>query len=147
MPQDSPTQGRLLDLAEELLPLLEANLSLPMSEQIAAWQTYYEHRAPCLLPRLYADYERMDGGWLEVARERIFPTFPSLINVMNSALRNIHTVCGDLCERAAARLHLAQPPVVVAYVGLGNGAGWATKWHDEPAVLLGLENIADLGWQ
>ena len=35
----------------------------------------------------------------------------------------------------------------MSYVGIGNGAGWATTWEDRPANLLGLENIAELGWE
>lgn len=35
---------------------------------------------------------------------------------------------------------------VVFYLGLCNGAGWATELDGRPAVLLGLEKIVELGW-
>jgi hypothetical protein len=35
----------------------------------------------------------------------------------------------------------------VIYVGIGCGAGWATTFGDSPAVLFGLENIAERGWE
>ena len=34
----------------------------------------------------------------------------------------------------------------VVYVGIGCGAGWATRYDKRPAVLLGLENIAEEKW-
>ncbi|HDQ70662.1 MAG TPA: hypothetical protein ENN19_01025 [Chloroflexi bacterium] len=34
----------------------------------------------------------------------------------------------------------------VIYVGIGCGAGWVTRYEDTPAILLGLENIAECGW-
>ena len=35
---------------------------------------------------------------------------------------------------------------IVFYVGLCNGAGWATKLHGKSAVLLGVEKIIELDW-
>ncbi|HUS92241.1 MAG TPA: hypothetical protein VM695_10350 [Phycisphaerae bacterium] len=144
---DGPDQGPLLDLADRLLPRLEANLPLPVSEQIAAWQAYYDGCAPDLPSRLYTDYGQIEGGWRGIAESRIFPKLPELLPGMKLALANLHKVCPDVCNRATSALGLTRPPLVVAYVGLGNGAGWATTWHGRPAVLVGLENVADLGWQ
>jgi hypothetical protein len=36
--------------------------------------------------------------------------------------------------------------VFVVYVGIGCGAGWGTTYDGLPAVLIGLENVAELGW-
>ncbi len=36
--------------------------------------------------------------------------------------------------------------VIVIYVGIGLGAGWATTYDDCPAILFGLENIVECGW-
>lgn len=35
----------------------------------------------------------------------------------------------------------------VIYVGLGCGAGWVNEYDGKPAILFGLENIAEEGWQ
>jgi uncharacterized protein YjaZ len=35
---------------------------------------------------------------------------------------------------------------VVIHVGIGCGAGWVTLYGGRPAILLGLENIAEEGW-
>ena len=36
--------------------------------------------------------------------------------------------------------------IAVIYVGIGCGAGWATRYQRAPAILFGLENIAECGW-
>ncbi|QDA31317.1 hypothetical protein FH039_06510 [Thermococcus indicus] len=35
---------------------------------------------------------------------------------------------------------------IVIYVGLENGAGWVTEFKGKPAILFGLEAVAELGW-
>ena len=135
-----------VDLASELLPLLQARLSRPLDEQIREWQAFYGVHAPELPGRLYRDYEGVEGGWGKIATERIFPQLPALLDRMHAALSNIRAVYREIGELAAERLQLRSKVVIVAYVGLGNGAGWATRWEGNPAVLLGLENIAELNW-
>lgn len=38
------------------------------------------------------------------------------------------------------------PVTFVIHVGIGCGAGWATTYGGQPAVLFGLENAAEAGW-
>jgi len=52
-----------------------------------------------------------------------------------------------LRERAQAALGIDFQITFVVYVGIGCGAGWAAEYAGDPAVLLGLENIAEEGWQ
>ena len=47
---------------------------------------------------------------------------------------------------ARERLGLEFDVAFVIYVGIGVGAGWATRFEETPACLFGLENIAELGW-
>lgn len=35
---------------------------------------------------------------------------------------------------------------VILYLGLGNGAGWATNINGQKAVLIGIEKVVELGW-
>jgi hypothetical protein len=140
-------QSPLIDLASQLLPRLRANLTLSLSEQIAAWQAYYDLFAPDLPPRLYAHYREVEGGWYAIAESHIFPKLPRLLAPIETALTNLHTIIPAVNARTSLVLPLARPPVVVGYVGLGNGAGWATVWRGQPAILVGLENVANLGWE
>ena len=139
-------QYEFIDLATGLLPVIEENLSEPVDAQIAAWQEYYAQHAPDFPERLYADYADVDGGWMSIARERVWPHLGERIERMCLANDSIRAVHSGICERALRTLGFRDPLAIVSYVGLGNGAGWATSWEGAPAVLLGLENIAELNW-
>ena len=39
------------------------------------------------------------------------------------------------------------PITFVIHVGIGCGAGWATRFRGRPAVLFGLENATEVGWR
>lgn len=54
--------------------------------------------------------------------------------------------CEGLEERLCSRLGVAPTASVVLYLGLCNGAGWATELDGADVVLLGLEKIIELGW-
>ena len=135
-----------IDLATDLLPILESGFGRPFEEQIRAWQAYYRAWAPGLPRRLYKDYACIPGGWKGVARDRVWPRLPERMARMRIACRSIRGVWRELARRSGVRLGMRGPLVFVAYVGIGNGAGWATRWEGRPAVLLGLENIAELNW-
>lgn len=143
---DSRTDCKFIDLAGELLPLLKANAALPVDRQIEEWQAFHAVHAPELPPMLCRDYENLPGGWKEVARKRVFPMLPGLFERMSVALENIRESSGEILGHAVSKLGFSEPLRIVSYVGLSNGAGWATKWGGFPAVLLGLESIAELGW-
>jgi len=49
-------------------------------------------------------------------------------------------------ERCTGLLGVKGNVNLVIYIGLGNGAGWATDYAGSPAILFGLENIAALNW-
>ena len=55
-------------------------------------------------------------------------------------------VTQNLPEKFQRTFGAAPNASVILYLGLCNGAGWATKLGDAPAVLLGLEKILELGW-
>ncbi len=142
-----PNRCDLLDLAKDLLPVIEASLDEPFETQLAHWQAFYALRAPSLPERLYADYADTDGGWLAVARDRVWPHLAERMNDMKTAAASVRTIYEDVYLLACERLSFDEPLTVISYVGLGNGAGWAATWEDRPAVLLGLENIAELHWR
>lgn len=136
----------LIDLATGLLPVIEANLHKSFDEQIAEWQKFYAGSAPALPGRLYRDYADVAGGWLAIAREKVWPHLAERMDRMWTASRSIRAVHQDIHGRAVQSLGYTDALVIVSYVGIGNGAGWATQWEGRPAVLLGLEKIAELNW-
>ena len=51
-----------------------------------------------------------------------------------------------LRERLEQAFGMTFPVKIILYLGLCNGAGWATSLNGKPAVLLGMEKIIELDW-
>jgi len=80
----------------------------------------------------------------------------ALHSVLNTALASrskldkLHAsflaVTRDLDERVAAVFGVDMDVDIILYLGLCNGAGWATRIGSKPTVLLGIEKIIELDW-
>lgn len=76
---------------------------------------------------------------------------PVLENALNNekidfVSRNFQTVIDTLNENLS-KLFDKEPDInIVLYLGLCNGAGWATTLDSKNTVLLGIEKIIELGW-
>lgn len=138
---------QLVDLGSGVLPIITANLGRSLDEQIAAWQMFCNAQMPGLLDKLCREYATEPGGWQKIARERIWPHLSERMAAMECANRNIRATYSGICHRASRELGLGDPLLILSYVGIGNGAGWATRWNGGLAVFLGLENVAELGWE
>jgi hypothetical protein len=117
-----------------------------VSEQIEGWASAYMARWPELLEKQIACYAEDNLDWRQIARERVFPTLGERLPAMELAHRNLLDVCAPVYAAARERLGFQSDVIFVLYVGIGCGAGWATTYGQAPAVLLGLENIAEEGW-
>ena len=96
--------------------------------------------------QLQADnYASEHVDWRLIA-EQVFPAFPEQINAMEQARSNILEHYRSVCARAHRKLGIEFELTLVVYVGTGCGAGWATTYAGKPALLMGLENIAQEGW-
>jgi hypothetical protein len=65
---------------------------------------------------------------------------------MQAAHDNLLASCASLYAQAQAVLEFESDISFVIYVGIGCGAGWVTTYDGTPAVLFGLENVAECGW-
>ena len=65
---------------------------------------------------------------------------------MERARKELRVIWPRVLRRAAEALGFREEVVAVVHVGIGCGAGWATDYGGRPAVLFGLEMIAELGW-
>jgi len=99
-----------------------------------------------LLEKLTQSYEDEDLDWKEIARNRVFPKLAEHLPCMREARENILAVYKSVCMKAYQKLKLDFDIVFVIYVGIGCGAGWATRYQEQPAILFGLENIAECKW-
>ena len=117
-----------------------------IDEQIKAWETDYMSRYPQLFKLQVEGYEDMGVDWRKIAREKVFPKLPSLLPFIEEAWRNLREVVPRAFSKFNGFWEREFNVVFVLYVGIGCGAGWATEYCERYAVLLGLENIAELGW-
>ncbi len=101
---------------------------------------------PELLEKQLDDYASQDEDWRQIARERVFPFLGDRLPTMKVAHKNLLEICEPTYSTAQEVLGFESDVIFVIYVGIGCGAGWVTRFHDSPAVLFGLENIAECGW-
>jgi len=136
----------LVDAFEGFLTVWRAARAQPLERQIEIWHEFYKERFPELLEKQLQDYASQGLDWRKIASERIFPRLEGWMPRIQEAHRRLRKLCGPICERASRKLNVELDMVFVIYVGLGCGAGWATRYQGKPACLFGLEGIAELGW-
>lgn len=118
----------------------------PLHDQIEDWATGYMAQWPELLAKQIEDYTSEGLDWRQIARERVFPYLAERLAAMQEAHGNLLDLCVPVYSRAQQALAFEVGAVFVIYVGIGCGAGWVTPIGGSPAILFGLENIAECGW-
>jgi hypothetical protein len=118
----------------------------PLDEQINSWAKEYLAPWPELLAKQVENYKEDKLDWRQIAREKVFPYLAKRLPDMQEAHENLLKSCAPLYARARQTLDFKSDLIVVIYVGIGCGAGWDTTYRHMPAVLFGLENIAECGW-
>lgn len=120
--------------------------TLLVDQQIEAWRRDYLRPWPELFRKQATHYRQQGVDWRGVARRRIFPAMDARIVRMRTARTNLRHAIPVTTDRARRRLGLDFSPLFVIHVGIGCGAGWATTFGGEPAVLFGLENAVESEW-
>jgi hypothetical protein len=136
----------IIDTFPAFLAYWKAAQSKPLDAQIEAWARDYMSEWPELLQKQQDDYADQDIEWRQVARERVFPNLGDRLPAMQVAHKNLLRVCGPIFSAARRVLEFQSDVLFVIYVGIGCGAGWVTRFQGAPAVLFGLENIAECEW-
>lgn len=140
------TNPKLIDTFPRFLAYWESVQGQSIDTQVELWAGEYLAPWPELLEKQLRDYDTNAADWRTIAKERIFPHIPQRLAPMAVARNSILAVYEQVTNDVAAALEFRAPVTIVVYVGIGCGAGWATRYDGSPAVLLGLENIAELGW-
>ncbi|MBX5327871.1 MAG: hypothetical protein QHH18_02070 [Candidatus Bathyarchaeota archaeon] len=135
----------LLDTWRDFSDYWSQACSKSVDKQIALWRSIYMKKYPELLSKQLQTYEEDGLNWKEIAK-KIFPSFSSRFTLMQKARNNIIRIYKSIYSKAAETLTLHFNITFVVYVGIGCGAGWATTYKEQPAILLGLENIAEEKW-
>lgn len=136
----------VIDTFPRFLTCWSAARILPLEEQIDAWQREYLAPWPELFDKQRDDYAGQGVDWRDIARERVFPFLDERLPDMRAAHDALLDVVPSVYARARETVGLVCGIRAVIHVGNGNGAGWVTPFGGKPAVLFGLENIAECGW-
>jgi len=136
----------IIDTFPAFLAFWTAAQAQPLDDQIEAWAGGYMSQWPELLDKQLDDYAREGLDWRQIARERVFPFLGDRLPAMQAAHGNLLRACSSVFSAAREALGFQRDVVFVIYVGIGCGAGWATRYAGSPAVLFGLENVAECGW-
>lgn len=119
---------------------------LPVREQIELWRHEYLRPWPELLENQVENYVEAGADWRTVAKRRVFPTLDQKIPRMRRVRSNLRRAIPFAVRRCRTRLGMRFPVTFVLHVGVGCGAGWATTFRRDPAVLFGLENATGVHW-
>jgi len=137
---------KIIDTFPEFLKIYKESKTKPIGKQIELWELVYMSQWPELLEKQEKDYSSQNINWREITEKKIFPFLGDKLPAMSKARDNLNTLCAPLFNKAQKSLGFDFDAVFVIYVGIGCGAGWATTFGNSPAILLGLENIAESGW-
>ncbi len=118
--------------------------SEPVDVQIERWEHDYMAPWPELLEKLQKNYFEEGVSWKRIARTRIFPHISARLPRMRRLHRRLLKDLPDSWSRIRRTLNPDFPVRFVIYVGIGVGAGWATRYGGQPACLFGLENAAEI---
>ena len=135
----------ILDTYPDFLDYWMRASSKNLNEQIQLWQNFYMRKYSELLKKQVQNYEEENRDWRAVAK-KIFPKLLQRFQLLKKARDNILRICEPIYAKASNMLKLDFDVFFVIYVGVGCGAGWATTYNGQPAVLLGLENIVEEKW-
>ena len=109
----------------------------------SGWDTYMEKVYPAAKKLVEAD-----SASYHFERD-ILPVM-NMVCANKDKLRRLNEsfekITDKLEEKIAATIGTTIDADIVLYLGLCNGAGWATKVENRPVVLLGIEKIIELGW-
>ncbi len=118
----------------------------PLDDQIEVWATAYMAPWSELLRKQIEDYSSQHLDWRQVAREKVFPYLAQRLPQMQQAQQNLLALSESVYAKAQQALGFDSQAIFLIYVGIGCGAGWVTTFNGMPAILFGLENIAESGW-
>ncbi len=138
--------ARVLDTYPQFLDFWHSARGEQLDDQIERWAAAYMAKWPELLAKQQADYAGQWVDWRQIARDRIFPYLEERLPAMAEAREHLLQIGPELHRRAQHALGFETDITLVIYVGIGCGAGWVTNYETRPAILFGLENIAECGW-
>jgi hypothetical protein len=137
---------RIIDTFPAFLAYWAEAKRKPLDEQVESWASLYLSQWPELLNKQIEDYAGQNLDWRQIARERVFPYLAGRMPAMLAAHQNLLESWQPIQARVRDEFAFEADITCVIHVGIGCGAGWATTLNETPALLFGLEAIAECGW-
>lgn len=111
---------------------------------ISRWETYAQNIFPNLQEKLFSDSKDYDFD------KDIVPVVEMIMKKHDEFVMAHDSFCAvtnGLSEKIREKLgKTLEDVLVIFYLGLCNGAGWATNLDGKPVVLIGAEKIVELSW-
>ena len=107
------------------------------------WEKYIQAIHPEAKKLVETDSEDYDY------EKDIVPIMNAIINSHNKLeiLHNsFYKATENLNKKIEEKFHVELDVTIILYLGLCNGAGWATKLGDKKVIMLGIEKILELNW-
>ncbi len=108
-----------------------------------SWKNYADNIAPGFKEKIIKDSQGYDF------QQEVLPILQHLMEHEGKLILAHDTFCevtAGLEENIRKKLGIELEASIVFYLGLCNGAGWATEINGSPSVLLGVEKIVELSW-
>lgn len=109
----------------------------------SVWRAYAEN-----ISKELADKAEQDARGYDFRKE-IVPVVTAAVSdraELDTAHKSFQSLIRDVDRRFVGKFGIDLDVTVILYLGLCNGAGWATTLDGKDAVLLGIEKIVELGW-
>ncbi|TDO70039.1 hypothetical protein DFR79_1561 [Halanaerobium saccharolyticum] len=133
---------KIIDTYEDIL-VLRNSIIKDKNIDLNDWKNYLSAH-PTLMKKCIKDSSsyNFNKDIKPVILEALTNNFPKLDQVH----KNFMSLTDNVNNKFKSTFHIKDDIYVYFYVGLCNGAGWATKINSDYAVLLGVEKIVELGW-
>lgn len=131
---------KIIDTYPEIISLID---KMSGNFDLGLWEEYAER-----ISRDLAEKCKHDSNAYDFYKD-IMPVLNAAINShekLEVAHNSFVKATYGLGEKIEAAVGIELHVDVLFYIGLCNGAGWATNLGGKPAVLLGVEKIMELGW-
>lgn len=133
---------KIIDTYEDIL-VLRNSIIKDKNIDLNDWKNYLSAH-PTLMKKCIKDSSNYDFN--KDIKPVILEALTNNFSKLNQVHKNFLSLTDNVNNKFKSTFHIKDDIYVYFYVGLCNGAGWATKINSDYAVLLGVEKIVELGW-
>lgn len=108
------------------------------------WDSYADSAFPGLKTKVEKDFSRITEYKDKVYQ--ILNDFQKNIKEAETAHQSFIKATENLSEKIKNKFNVDLDVTIILYLGLGNGAGWATTINNQKVILIGIEKVVELGW-